>query len=234
MLNSNDKQFIRDLAKDIFSDFEENGYLKIDELKEYISTTINLERRRSSQIKINELINSTLDRVINNESYQEFLNGKVKMCIHCKKIKPLSSYYSHPGTIDKKRTECKSCKNINQNKWQENNREKMREYNHKYKSNNKEKVKEQKVKWRNKNRDKIREQQKRWSEEIGEKVLEIKRKSYLKRYISKKINRDLSQEEADILFEQQKASGLTPSEFYIKVWGCDDGRKEDRIINAIC
>ena len=57
MLSSNDKQFIRDLAKDIFSDFDENGYLKEDELKEYIVTTINLERRRSCDSKKKELIN---------------------------------------------------------------------------------------------------------------------------------------------------------------------------------
>ena len=218
MLSSNDKQFIRDLAKDIFSDFDENGYLKEDELKEYIVTTINLERRRSCDSKKKELINGALERVINDKLYQEFLSGKVKMCIHCKKIKPLSSYYGHPGTIDKKRTECKSCKNIGQKKWQENNKDKMREHNKKYKTNNKEKVKEQKVRWRKKNKEKVREQQRRWYEENEEKVLETKRKSYLKTYISKKINRKLTQEEADELYERQKLSGLTPSEFYIKVY----------------
>lgn len=150
MLSSNDKQFIRELAKDIFSDFDENGYLKEDELKEYIVTTINLERRRSCDSKKEELINGALERVINDELYKEFLSGKVKMCIHCKKIKPLSSYYVHPGTIDKKRTECKSCKNIDQRKWQLNNKEKLHEYNKKYRTNNREKVKEQKVIYRKK------------------------------------------------------------------------------------
>ena len=218
MLSSVDKRFIKDLVGDILLVFKEEGYLKIHELKEYVKTTVNLEKKQTNKDKRDELIKESLNLIVNSREYQEFLLGKVKMCVHCKKIKLLSEYHSHSGTIDKKRTECKECHSKYNKSWRENNREKARANQHRYVDRHKEVIKERKKKWKEKNRDKVRESQKRWYEENQDRVTDIKGKSYLKKYISKKTDKIVTPEEAELLYQQQKLSGLTPSEFYMKVY----------------
>lgn len=101
-----------------------------------------------------------------------------KHCSKCKEAKSTAEFYKNKSSSDGLTSWCKSCIKLGVKKYQENNPEKVKEYNKKYRKNNPEKGKEYAKKWRERNPEKLKEKSRKWRENNPEKEKERKKKWY--------------------------------------------------------
>ena len=86
----------------------------------------------------------------------------MKICSTCKLEKHLNDFAKASYNLDGLRGQCKTC--IKQ--WRLNNSERLKEYGKKYNEKNKEKIKQQMIQWRLNNKEHIKEYEKTYKKKI--------------------------------------------------------------------
>jgi len=111
----------------------------------------------------------------------------MKCCTKCKIEKPLTEFYKHKGKKSGLMSECKSCKDVKNREWREENPDKVKEIVKKWQEKNPDKCKEYFSKWKEENPEKLKEYQdeyqKKYNKENREKRREIERRYALKKRI---------------------------------------------------
>ncbi|MFA8997955.1 hypothetical protein ACEI87_09790 [Clostridioides difficile] len=166
----------------ILESFEIAGYLKVEELNDYISELVRIDFKKKENKK--EYHNFILNKVKKNKLYIEFISNDVKICPHCGIVKPVSSFYlsSSKNTYS---SMCKICSSKVIKKYREENKEQYK--------------KKQKERYRNLNY------------EDKKRLLDTNRSYKAKYYISKKIKRELTESEISRIRELTIHKNMTPN-----------------------
>ncbi|HBF1820690.1 TPA: hypothetical protein KNT04_002669 [Clostridioides difficile] len=94
------------IFKAILESFEISGYLKGEELNNYISELVRIDFQKKENKE--EYYDFILNKLTKDKTYLEFLNNNVKICPYCGIVKPLSSFYSSLSK-NKHSSRCKIC-----------------------------------------------------------------------------------------------------------------------------
>lgn len=145
--------------EDTLEIFEKEGYVKYKDLDQYFKDCyFDFENKLSEK----EFIEKSKKNIMRSLKYRQFINNEVKMCAYCKKIKPLSSFYSNSSGRDGKRSYCKCCAVDDRLEWAKSNRQYINQYMREYYKKNKENRREANQLWVDKNRNRSIFLKKRW------------------------------------------------------------------------
>lgn len=194
-MNSNDKAYCRKLVKDSLKIFRRDGYVTdIEELKEYILLFLSTEKPNKGY-----LLDYILELFLDSDKYQEIKSNRVKFCKQCKRVLPESDFNKKGKDKTFRRNICKECSIKNTHEYRRNNREKTREVNNAYYKRLKadeyrySKYKESKQKFRDENKDS---------------VSKSNRKYCLKKFLQKKLNREITKDEIERAFEYKDINNI--------------------------
>lgn len=95
----------------------------------------------------------------------------MKICKTCNKSKMLTEYHKSKNSKDGYKTECKTCRNKQQQQYRDNNKDKINEYMRNYYEKNKNDIKLKCKKWVENNRIKSNNTKLKWKEKNKEKWL---------------------------------------------------------------
>lgn len=157
----------------------------------------------------------------------------MKQCLKCGELKDLESFGKRNDTKDGRRSQCRSCRNEVNNKWQQSekakesknswareNREKTREHEKRYWAKNPEKLKEKQArsdkKYREKYPEKVKKRAKDWAKRNPEKVKE-RYKRYRETHPNKSRDDAIRRRALELGVESVK---YTEDEIFAK-WGTD-------------
>ncbi|WP_195238622.1 hypothetical protein [Romboutsia sp. 1001285H_161024_C4] len=199
-MTNTEKQICYRISSSIKESFEESGFLRKDELLDYIKQTVDLEVSYKPRDMRTEIVNFIYESILKNKLYKEFLSGKTLMCSKCISIKPMSRFntYKHNGETIKK-TICKKCEYDNHKTWIKNNKEKQKEYDKKKYI---------------KNRQRYLDNYKIWQKNNKSTHNLYNRQYKARLYVIKKIGRDLSDKEHKLINNLVKNEGLTGLKIY--------------------
>lgn len=120
----------------------------------------------------------SLNRAKSVKANQTIRGGCLKHCKKCGETKELSEFYTRPnGQV---RTPCKECHNKSSKRYQEQNRDKIKEMKKSYYEAHKDEISKKTAEYYQKNAEAKRQYQSKYRKENPDKVKEIRRKTYLK------------------------------------------------------
>lgn len=192
-MNSNDKAYCKKLVKDSLKIFRRDGYVTdIEELKEYILLFLSIEKPNKGY-----LLDYILELFLDSDKYQELKKNRVKLCKQCKRVLPESDFNKKGKNL--RSNICKDCSINNTSEYRRNNRDKTREVNNAYYKRLKadeyrySKYKESKQKFRDENKDS---------------VSKSNRKYCLKKFLQKKLNREITKDEIERAFQYKDLNNI--------------------------
>lgn len=137
--------------EDTLEIFEKEGYVKYKDLDQYFKDCyFDFENKLSEK----EFIEKSKKNIMRSLKYRQFINNEVKMCSHCKKVKPFDSFYNNSKGKNGKRYICRLCSLKASKERIERNREQVNERRRRYYCKNKEQVYKSNSLWQRHNKKK--------------------------------------------------------------------------------
>lgn len=194
-MNSNDKAYCKKFVKDSLRIFRRDGYVTdIEELKEYILLSISIEKSNKEF-----LLDYILELFLSSDKYHEFENHKVKFCKQCERVLPESDFNKKEKYKSFRRHICKECSIKNTAEYRKSNREKTRQLNNAYY----ERLKADEDRY-----SKYKKARKKFRDSNKDMISKINRKYCLKKFLQKKLGREVTNEELDIAFQYKYLNNI--------------------------
>ncbi|MGL6107493.1 MAG: hypothetical protein ACRC0V_01770 [Fusobacteriaceae bacterium] len=187
-MDRNEQYYAKNLVNDSLKIFRKDGYVSIADLKNYVEDNVKKEKRKCRK----ELIDYIVTLFLETDQYKDIKENRVKMCCTCRKILPDTEFRFRSKDSKSRRSICKVCQVEENNKYRSENADRVKEY----KLNSYNRVKEDKVKY-----DKFLEKKRNYRNKHKEKYNAMNRKYFMKKYLVKKLERELSEEEIEKAFE---------------------------------
>lgn len=191
-MKQSEKYACNKIVKDSLEIFMRDGYITdLFELREYIKLCLKQDNEN--------MVEYTLKMILQSEKYKEINQHLVKKCKVCEKVMPISDFSKYRKDGEHRRTTCRSCCQIKNKQYKNNNKDKVKEINKKYCTNLKndkeryEKFLKQRVKYLNANKEKVSKKNKKYC---------------LKRFLENKLERELTKEEINIAFQYKNDNDI--------------------------